>query len=77
MSLRIARLRLRLPAGYAARAGAIARTVADATAQVRLLESRSFDTLSLGPIRVGAGASDADLADAVARRLGERLRRRL
>jgi hypothetical protein len=76
VSLRIARLRLRLPAGYAPRAGALARSVAEATARVGLTESRSLDTLSLGPIRVGAGASDADIADAVARRLSEGLKRR-
>jgi hypothetical protein len=73
VSLRIARLRLRLPAGYAGRAEAIAHALAGAAARIPLGESRAFDALALDPIRVGASASDAEVAGAAARGLVARL----
>jgi hypothetical protein len=73
VSLRIARLRLRLPAGYAARAETIARALAGAAARIPLSESRSLERLALGPIRIAPGATDAELVGAAARGLGERL----
>lgn len=76
MSLRIARLRLRLPAGYAGRAPAIARALAEAAARIPLAESRAFDTLRSAPIRVAAGASDAEVAGAAARGLADSLKAR-
>jgi len=69
-------MRLRLPAGYESRGDAIARAVVAAAAQVLPAESRRFDKLPLGPIRVAAEATDADVAGAVARRLGGALRRK-
>lgn len=71
MSLRIARLRLRLPAGYAPRAEAIARALAESASRVALAESRSIERLALAPIRVAPGASDADVVGAAARGLAE------
>ncbi|HJY75501.1 MAG TPA: hypothetical protein VKE95_02665 [Burkholderiales bacterium] len=73
MSLRIARLRLRLPAGYAPRAEAIARAIAGAAAQIPLGESRSYERLTLQPIAVGANASNGEVAGAAARGLAARL----
>ena len=73
MSLRIARLRLRLPAGYAPRAESIARALAAAAAGIPLGESRRYERLTLRPLRVGANATDAEVAGAAARGLAERL----
>lgn len=73
MSLRIARMRLRLPAGYAGRAEAIARSLAEAAARIPLAEARSLDALAPGPVRVSSGASDAEVASAAARQLAAHL----
>jgi len=73
VSLRIARLRLRLPAGYAPRAEAIARSFAEACVPVAVPESRTFHHLVLPPVRVGANASNAEVAGAAARGLAARL----
>ena len=73
MSLRIATLRLRLPAGYAPRAESIARAIAGAAARIPLAGSRSLERLALGPVRVAAAASDAEVAAAAARQLAQRL----
>jgi len=73
MTLRIGRLHMRLPAAYAGRAGAIARAVAQAAAGIPLAQSRRFDTLALGPVRVAEGATDAEVAAAVAQRLAARM----
>ena len=74
MTLRIARMRIRLPASRAARAADIARAVAQAVAHVPLAHSRSFDTMALGPLSVAHGAPDGDVAAAVARSLGSALK---
>ncbi len=74
MSLTISRLRLRLPAGYEARAGSIARAIADAARDIPIAAARRIDTLTLDPVSVGDGASDRDIAGAAARRLAERLK---
>lgn len=73
MSLRIARMRLRLPAGYAGRAEAIARALADAAARIPLAGPRSLDALAPGTVRVAHGASDAEVAGAAARALAAQL----
>jgi len=70
VSLRIARMRIRLPASCAGRAQDIARAVAQAAARIPLAQSRSVESLSLAPIRVAPGAPDAAVAAAVARSLG-------
>lgn len=74
MSLRIARMRIRLPAQCAPRAADIARAVAQAAARLPLAQSRSIDSLSLGPLRVAPGASDAAVAAAIAGSLGGALK---
>ncbi len=74
MSLTISRLRLRLPAGYEARAGDIARAIADAACGIPVSDTRRIDNLALAPIPVGGGASDRDIAGAVVQRLAERLK---
>jgi hypothetical protein len=74
VSLRIARMRIRLPAPCAARAADIARAVAQAAAHIPLGGSRSVDSLVLGPVRIAHGASDAAVAAAVARSLGGALK---
>ena len=73
MSLRIGRMRLRLPAGYAARAEPIARALAGAAARIALPESRSLERLALDPIRVAPTATDGEVTGAAARGLAERL----
>lgn len=73
MTVRIGQLRLRLPAGYAGRAGSIAQGIAAALARVPVGESRAIDALSVGPIQVNAAASDGDIASAVVQRLAEQL----
>jgi hypothetical protein len=73
MSVHIGRLSLRLPAGYAARAEAIgqgvAHGVAQSVAQLRPDESRPLATLQLQPVRIAAGASDAQVIQAVLQQL--------
>lgn len=73
MKLHIARLRLRLPAGYAARGEAVAHAVAQAAAGLRPAASRSVDALALGAVSVPATASDGEIGAAVASRLASRL----
>ena len=73
MTLHIGRMRLRLPAGYAGRAESIARAIAQATAGIGAREARTLDTLAVGPIRVDAGASDAQIAAAAAQQLQRQL----
>lgn len=73
MTVHIGRVRMRLPAGYAGRAENIARGVAQSVAQLRPNTARSIDTLAVGPIRVDAGASDAQIAEAVAQQLRHQL----
>ncbi len=76
MSLRIGAVRLRLPAGYAGRAEAIARAIATAAARIPLAGARAPDALSLDRIRVGPAATDSEVAGAVARQLATQLRGR-
>lgn len=74
MSLTISRLQLRLPANCEARAGSIARAIADAACGISISGTRRIDRLTLGPVSIGAGASDRDIAGAVVQRLAEHLK---
>jgi hypothetical protein len=74
VSLRIARLRIRLPASCAAHAADIARAVAQASARLAHQRSRSVESLALGPVRIAPDASAAAVGAAVARSLGAALR---
>lgn len=73
MTVHIGRVRMRLPAGYRGRAENIARGVAQGVAGLRPSTTRALDTLTVGPVRVDAGASDAQIADAVMQQLRQQL----
>lgn len=73
MTVHIGRMRIRLPAGYAGRAENIARSVAQGVAGLRASANRTLDTLTVGPVRVDADASDAQIADAVTQQLHQQL----
>lgn len=73
MTVHIGRMRMRLPAGYALRAENIARAVAKGVETLRPSASRTLDSVTVGPVRVDAGASDAQVADAVTRQLRQQL----
>jgi hypothetical protein len=61
----VERLSLRLPPGFAARAPAIAREVAGRLASLASLGSVSLERVIAAPVRVGEGASDGEVANAV------------
>jgi len=65
--LRIDRLRLSLPAGFERRAGRIARLLGDELAALPLAAGEvRLDRLALPPVDVARGASDRQVAGAVA-----------
>ena len=73
--LSIARLSLRLPAGFAVRAPRIARLTAHALAAHPIRASARLDNLHLSPVRVNARRSDRaiarELAIAIARGIAQ------
>ena len=64
--LNIDRLRLSLPAGYERRAERIGRLVADELASLQLAGDASFDRLSVPAVKIARGASDRQVAGAIA-----------
>ena len=66
MTLHIDELRLRLPAGYEHRAGAIAREVAVFLGEADVGAYRSDALVRVPPLRVSAAASDQEVAKAIA-----------
>jgi hypothetical protein len=62
----IDRLRLSLPAGYEARAGRIARLVADELAALPLAGDAQYDRLTLPALQVAPNATDGQVAGAIA-----------
>jgi hypothetical protein len=73
MSLHIDQLRLRLPPGYEHRAAGIAREVAALLAEGDAGRARSLALLRVPPLRVAPGASDRDVAHAIAASIRDRL----
>jgi hypothetical protein len=71
--LHIARLRLRLPADYAAEAESIGHAVARGLARLPITRSHSLEALQLGALQVPHGASAAQLSDAVVRQVAAAL----
>jgi hypothetical protein len=65
--LEIERLRLQLPEGFRRRAPRIARLVAEQLAQCDVGEGGRIGRLRAGPVTVGSGDSDRQVATAVAR----------
>jgi hypothetical protein len=65
--LTIGHLRLSLPPGYEARGRHVARLVADELAVRPPRAGGHVDRLVVPPVEVGRGASDAEVASAVAR----------
>ena len=64
--LTIDRLRLSLPAGYEASASRIARLVADELASAALHGDATIDRLAVPAVEVTRGASDRQVAGAIA-----------
>ena len=67
--LQVEQLKLHLPAGFEHRAGRIAQLVGDALSEIRLGHSRQLDRLSVDPINVTAGSTDADIANLISQRI--------
>lgn len=65
--LSIDRLRLTLPPGFADRADAVARLVADELAALPLAGDRTLARLAVPPVAVPPGGSDREVAGRVAR----------
>ena len=64
--LKVERLNLRLPPGYAPRAANIARLVADELSQSTWNSGGEIATLRLPPLRLQFGSSDREVAQALA-----------
>ncbi len=67
--LHIEHLRLRLPAGYEHRAAFIARMVGESLSAYQTTENRKLDSLTIGPVRVSANASDQEISHSISRRI--------
>lgn len=72
--IEIERLELRLPAEFGARAESIGRAVALELAPLEALGPLRIGGLAPPPVRVGAGATDAEVARSVARAVVEAVR---
>ena len=73
--LRIERMRMRLPEGFAHRVPALTRLVGDSLAELHLTENLTLDRLSIGPVRVSPNDTDQAIALRVAERIAATLRR--
>jgi hypothetical protein len=71
--LHIERMRMHLPAGFEHRASSISRLVGESMAEFHPSQSRTLDSLSIGPIQVSPNATDQEIAHHVAERIASTL----
>lgn len=69
----IDRLRLTLPAGFAGRADAVARRVAEELANLPRVDSRRLERLTLPPLTLDPQLADVEVARRIATAIHERL----
>lgn len=69
----VGQINLRLPPGYQGRAAGIARALAAALAPLAASEELALEHLQLAPTRIAAGATDADIARALAQQVARQL----
>jgi hypothetical protein len=74
VTVSVGRLRLRLPAVYAARADAIARGFAAGLGQIHPSTARTLKSLTVGPIRLDAAASDAEVVAAAIQHVSRQIK---
>ncbi len=71
--LEVSRLRLQLPAGFEHRASSIARLLGESLAEVPTLESRTLESLEIGPVRVVPDETDMEIANRIANQIASML----
>lgn len=73
--LHIDQMRLQLPADFEHRGANISRLVSDSMAEIKTTETRSLDSIAIGPIQVSPTTTDHEIAKNVVARITEILRR--
>ena len=71
--IEVGQINLRLPPGYEGRAAGIARALVAALAPLAARADLTLEQLRLEPTRIAAGASDGEIAGALAEQVARRL----